>query len=85
VDAEANKAPEVEVVDPKKKGGKDVKKETAAVKKEAPKKDAKKKDVKLGEPIRETESTKQYNRNNYGLAAFFLTDLLRPNVRSTKL
>ena len=50
-EAEKEKPPEAEVIDPKKKGGKDVKKEPP--KKEAPKKDAKKKDVKLGEPIKE--------------------------------
>lgn len=78
-----NKPPEVEVVDPKKKGGKEVKKE--APKKEAPKKDNKKKDVKLGDPIRDPEVLKSYNRNNYGVAAYYLTDLLKPHMRNVKL
>ena len=77
-----NKPPEP--VDPvPKKGGKDVKKEPP--KKEAPKKETKKKDVKLGEPIRDAPPARSYNRNNYGIAAYFLSDLLKPNVRTVKL
>jgi outer membrane biosynthesis protein TonB len=79
-----NKPPEpVDVPDPKKKGGKEVKKEPP--KKEAPKKDTKKKDVKLGEPVRDPQPQRSYNRNNYGIAAYYLSDLLKPNVRTVKL
>ncbi|KAL4490305.1 hypothetical protein ABPG72_004344 [Tetrahymena utriculariae] len=92
---EKNKPPEEEVIDPKAKKGAPAKKE-APKKVEPPKKDAKKdpkkdakkkggeikidpiKDVPEGPPI-------EYHRNNYGVACFFLTDLLKPSVRSVKL
>lgn len=91
---EKNKPPEEEIVDPKgKKGGKApppaAKKE--APKKEPPKKDAKKDTKKKGgelkiEPIREEQIPPiEYQRNNYGVACFFLTDLLKPSVRTVKL
>ena len=81
---ERNRPIETNEVDPKKKGV--VKKEVVvAPKKEVPKKEAKKKEIKLGEPVKEVEVIREYNRNNYGLAGFFLSDLLKPNLRTTKL
>ncbi len=81
---ERNRPIEINEVDPKKKGL--VRKEVVVPpKKEVTKKEAKKKDIKMGEPVREVELIREYNRNNYGLAGFFLGDFLKPNVRTTKL
>lgn len=77
--AESEKEKPPEPVVETKKGGKDVKKEPP--KKEAPKKEGKKKEGKLGEPVKEPQGRREYNRNNYGIAAFMLTDLLRSHVR----
>lgn len=90
---EKNKPPEEEIVDPKAKKGakapppKKVEPPKKEVKKD-PKKDVKKKggEIKI-EPIREVLEGPpiEYHRNNYGVACFFLTDLLKPSVRSVKL
>lgn len=78
IEAKKEKPIEVEVIDPK-KIGKDSKKELP--KKEIPKKDNKKKDIKLGEPIKDVQQSRQYNRNNFGVASYLLVDLLKPDVK----
>ena len=86
IEEEKEKPPEP-VEEKGKKGGKkeEPKKEAAPPKKDA-KKDTKKKELKLiGEPIKEPEPKLEYNRNNYGVAVFYLCDLLKPHVRQLKL
>jgi len=90
-----NKPPEEEIIDPKAK--KAAKKEAPPPpKKEAPKKEAKKdakKDTKKKggeikvEPVKDipTGPPLEYHRSNYGVASFYLTDLLKPSVRAVKL
>ena len=57
------------------------------MKKEEKKKDTKKKDFKLDEQTlqRDPAPQREYLRNNYGVACFYLNELLLPNVRNLKL
>lgn len=66
--------------DPKKKGGKK-EPQKKEVKKDV-KKDTKKKDVKLGEPI--LPAKVDTFQNNYGVAAFYLIDFLKPSMRTAR-
>lgn len=73
--------------DPK-DANKDNKKEAKKEAKKDTKKDTKKKggEIKIAEPIKEPEDkTVEYQRNNYGVACFFLVDFLKANVRNVKL
>ncbi|KAM3143220.1 hypothetical protein pb186bvf_004806 [Paramecium bursaria] len=93
VEAEKEKPPEpVDLIDPKtgkkiprKEEKKDVKKEVKKEVKKDAKKDNKKKEIKLGEPIKEQQQQKQFNRNNYGVATFNLSAFIHKNVHELDL
>ena len=78
-------AEKLEAEKPTKKGGKQSPTKEKAKEEKSKKKDTKKKDVKLAEPIREEKEIVKINSSIFGLANFYLSDLLKTGVRDLKL